>query len=268
MAEGSVAATWTQLMADVRVEGNAATLEIPAPWLQGRTAFGGLQAALALRAMRTLVPATPLRTLQATFLAPVPAGRALASAKLLRAGKNASHVEARILDGDNTAALLVGVFGSARESSVNVTPKPPATKPNAQPIPFRYLPNVVPAFTQFFDARWIAGLPPFTGDTATEHVLELGLREGGLASEAVVLALADFIPPLALSHLKAPANGATLTWMIEMLAGNLDGIPATGWRVDASLVAARDGYTSQSVMLSAPGGVPVALSRQSMVVFG
>jgi hypothetical protein len=38
--------------------------------------------------------------------------------------------------------------------------------------------------------------------------------------------------------------------------------------VDAELVAARDGYTSQSVMLWAPDGTPVAISRQSMLVFG
>ncbi|HVH33257.1 MAG TPA: hypothetical protein VM847_03985, partial [Tahibacter sp.] len=43
--------------------------------------------------------------------------------------------------------------------------------------------------------------------------------------------------------------------------------PAEGWRVDAELVAARDGYTSQSTWIVAPDGRPIALSRQSMVVF-
>lgn len=258
---------WTTLMSAVQADGDAAVLDIPDSWLQGRTAFGGLQAALAVRAMRARVPWTPLRTLQATFLAPVPAGRTVARAKLLRAGKNASHVEARVMDGDQTAALLVGVFGTSRESQVRLAPALPAVKANPQAIPFRYVPDVVPAFTQNFEARWVQGLPPFTGDRATEHVVEISMRDPGPVTESHVLALADFVPPVALSLLKTPAPGATLTWMIEMV-GDFAGAPTQGWRVDAQLLAGRDGYTSQSVMLSAPGGVPVCLSRQSMVVFG
>lgn len=258
---------WTQLMSAIQADGATAALDIPESWLQGRTAFGGLTAALALRAMRLIVPGVKLRTLQATFLAPVPAGRATAQARLLRAGKSASHVEARVMDGDNVAALVVGVFGAARESAVKVAPVVPALKPNPRAVPFGYVPNLVPAFTQNFEAKWLQGLPPFTGDTATEHVLEVSMRDPGPCTESHVLALADFVPPVALSLLKAPAPGATLTWMLEMI-GDFDGAPVGGWRVDAALVAGRDGYTSQSVMLWAPGGRPVALSRQSMVVFG
>ena len=43
---------------------------------------------------------------------------------------------------------------------------------------------------------------------------------------------------------------------------------AIGWRVDAQMMAAESGYTNQSLVLWGPGGVPVALGRQSMVVFG
>jgi hypothetical protein len=56
--------------------------------------------------------------------------------------------------------------------------------------------------------------------------------------------------------------------MLELLRDDVRELPLVGWRVDAELVAARDGYTSQSVMVWGPGGVPVALSRQSMLVFG
>jgi len=41
-----------------------------------------------------------------------------------------------------------------------------------------------------------------------------------------------------------------------------------GWRIDAQMMAADSGYTNQSLVLWGPGGVPVALGRQSMVVFG
>ena len=96
----------------------------------------------------------------------------------------------------------------------------------------------------------------------------MGLDGAGTATEAEVLALADFMPPVTMSFLKRPTPGGTLIWMMEFFADRFDHLPLGGWRVDADLVAATGGYTSQSVMLWGPGGEPVALSRQSMVVFG
>lgn len=259
---------FSELMSAATVDGATVSLNITEDWLQGRTAFGGLQAALALRAMRTVVPEAPLRTLQGTFLAPVPAGRASATAKILRAGKSATHVEVRLMDGEATAALLVGVFGTARESVVKLSPvRPEVTNGHAKPIPLPYVPGVVPAFTQHFEAKWLSGMPPFTAKGMPTQQIELSLRDPGPVTEYHVLALADFIPPVALSYLKQPAPGATMTWMIEMLAEKF-GSSCSGWRVEAHLDAARDGYTSQGLTLFAPDGTPVCLSHQNMVVFG
>ena len=43
------------------------------------------------------------------------------------------------------------------------------------------------------------------------------------SSEALIVALADFIPPLALSMLRTPAPGSSLTWMLELLTDTLTG---------------------------------------------
>lgn len=258
---------WSQLLARTRVQPGVASLEVTADWMQGRTVFGGLQAAVALRAMRSWVPHVPLRTLQGTFLAPVPQGALTARAQVLRTGKSATHVEARVVDGDATLAVLIGVFGAPRESNVTVVPRQPAVAA-AKPIDFPYVAGLTPAFTQHFKVRWLRGLPPYTGDTQTDHVLEVGLRDAGPATEDHVLAMADFIPPVALSHLRAPAPGSTLTWMIELLTRDFGGLGTERWRIDAQLAAAGEGYTSQSVMVWGPRGEPVAMSRQSMVVFG
>jgi acyl-coenzyme A thioesterase PaaI-like protein len=258
---------WSQLLAAARVQAGMAQLDVPADWLQGRTVFGGLQAAVALRAMRSLVPDVPLRTLQGTFLAPVPEGPVTARAQVLRTGKSATHVEARIVDGDTTLALLVAVFGAPRASTVTLRPRQ-ASLNVAKPIEFGFVRGVMPEFTQHFRVRWLRGLPPYTGDTQTDHVLEVSLRDPGPVTETHVLAIADFIPPVALSHLQKPAPGSTLTWMIELLTDRFDALGTERWRIDAYLASAMDGYTSQSVMVWGPGGEPVALSRQSMVVFG
>jgi acyl-CoA thioesterase len=251
-----------------RVEAGAgeARVDVPEDWLQGRTLFGGLQAAIALRAMRSLVPEAPLRSLQTTFVAPVPGGLVRSAARVLRSGKNATHVEARIVDGDTTLAVMVGIFGLARDSSVSVVPRQPDVTAG-KAIEMRYAPGLVPSFTQHFKARWLAGGPPFSGATAHDNVIELGMRDSGTATEYHVVAMADFIPPIALSFLKERAAAASLNWMLELLADDVSALPLEGWRLDAHLTAAAAGYTHQSLELWGPGGVPVALGRQTMVVF-
>lgn len=94
------------------------------------------------------------------------------------------------------------------------------------------------------------------------------MRDQGSATESHVLAMADFIPPVALSYLKTPVAAASLTWMLELLGEDVSSLPLDGWRIDAMMTAAHSGYINQSLMLWGPGGVPVALGRQTMVVFG
>lgn len=237
-------------------------------WLQGRSLFGGLQAALMLLAMRKQVPADlPLRTLQVTFLAPVPAGTVPIRARVLRAGKNTLHVEGRLVQGDQTLCLGIGIFGADRASTVRRIPEQPPCEPD-RPADSHYRPDGIPAFTQHFKARWLRGGPPFSGNRSPEAVLLVGLRDTGPVTEAHVPALADFIPPLGLSWFTVPTPGSSMTWMLEFLFHDFARLPLTGWRVDAQLVAAGNGYQSQSATLWGPGGVPVALSSQSMVVFG
>ena len=260
---------YSVLMSRIEARDGQASVDVPEDWLQGRTLFGGLQAAIALAAMRTVAPAYPLRSLQVTFLAPVPGGRVSATARVLRSGKNTTHVEGRIVDGGNTLALLVGVFGVGRDSAVMLRPRQraaPAPRPGAA-VELLRLPGIVPNFTQHFDARWLEGNLPFTGDTHPEHVIELAMRDRGNATEAHVVAMADFIPPIALSFLKERVAAASLTWMLEILAEDVTTWPLAGWRIDARMESAGAGYTSQSLVLWGPGGTAAALGRQTMVVF-
>ena len=126
--------------------------------VRGRTLFGGLQAVVGLAAMRSLAPEAPLRSLQVTFLAPVPGGPVRAHASILRSGKSATHVEARIVDGDNTLAL-----------------------DDAQ---------LHPALQGVLD-RGRSGID------RPDSVIELAMRDRGNATESHVLAMADFIRPSA-----------------------------------------------------------------------
>jgi hypothetical protein len=187
-------------------------------------------------------------------------------AEILRAGKNVTTVEAR-LAGETLQAIAVGTFGVARASEVSAVPvQPPISGDRSIELPF--IPGVVPAFLEHFAARWRAGSPPFTRVTERDHVVEVDMRDEGPTTEAHVLAIADFMPPLALAQLSRPVPGSTATWMLELFADRFDELALSGWRLDATLRSARDGYISQSVMLWGPDGVPVGIGHQSMLVFG
>jgi hypothetical protein len=260
----------TDLLASAKHDADGLSLVVPEDWMQGRSVFGGLQVAFALQAMRRLVPDAPLRTLQTTFLAPV-AGTMGVRAHILRQGKNASLVEARIGDGTATQAVIVGAFGIPRSSAVARTLAQPALEADASNVielPVGNDSGVAPRFTSHFNVRWLRGQPPFTGDHRFKHVLEVAIDEAGPATEAHLLAIADFIPPIALSHLRSPAPGSTLSWMLELLVDRIEALPLRGYRVDAEMVAARDGYTNQAVTIFAPDGTALALSHQTMLVFG
>jgi acyl-CoA thioesterase len=259
---------FSEVLASVKQDRDGFRATAPESWLQGRSLFGGLQSAIALRAIRTLLPAElPLRVLQTTFVAPVPAGEVRLSARVLRTGKSVTHAEARILSGSDTAAIVIGVFGSRRPSRVSVIPERPEVV-STQVFDVPFVPGLSADFIQHFALRWIRGDLPFTASRSRQAVLEVALRDEGPMTEEHVLAIADAPPPLAFSHLETFAKGSSMTWTLEMLTDSVSRLPLHGHRLDVELTAAADGYTSQSVMMWGPNGEAVALSRQSMVVFG
>jgi len=188
--------------------------------MQGRSVFGGLQVVVALDAMRTCVPGAVLSTLQATFVAPVPEGVVAARARVLRQGKNASHVEARLVAGNETLAVVAGVFGRPRSSKAAHMPSRPRVDAE-QGLELTFVPGLSPSFTQHFSARWLRGSLPFSGQPNPEQVVEVGMKDEGPATEGHVVAIADFVPPVALAYLDAPAPGSTLTWMLEFLCDDV-----------------------------------------------
>ncbi|HET9693325.1 MAG TPA: acyl-CoA thioesterase domain-containing protein, partial [Steroidobacteraceae bacterium] len=109
---------------------------VPPDWLQGRTVFGGMQMALAVRGMRTAMPdetrALPLRSVQMTFVGPVGGGEPVfLSPQLLRRGRSTSHARCDLLQGDGVGASAVGIFGVSRTSQfVHELPAPdPGKRP-------------------------------------------------------------------------------------------------------------------------------------------
>lgn len=251
---------------------DALTFHITDDWLQGRSSFGGLQAAFALVAMRQLTGVTsPLRVLQTTFIAPVGGGPVTATARTLRAGKSVTHIEARLLQGEDTLCLVVGIFGAARESVIAV-PMAVREAPNGpeglKDMPFAR--GIAPNFTQHFQWRWAAGGWPYCGSSEPFTRIWLKHRASTGSSlfdaEVALVGLADAVPSPALSMMKLPKASSSLTWTLELLRD----APVQGegfWRIDSDIHQAKDGYVAQTAIVVAPDNQPVALSRQAVVVF-
>lgn len=259
---------YSRIFGLIERDGSRASLLVPPEWKQGRAVFGGLQAALAVDVMRQVMPRhLPLRSLQMTFMAPLVGDRLSMSAVVLREGKHTLHVEARLREGDAVLATATGVFGEHRASALRVLPVMEPVS-DESPVPSRFIPGVTPSFLQHFRSVWLCGTFPGAGSLSTRATIVAELVDEGLATEAHLIAFGDYMPPLALSAFAERVPGSSMNWMLEILDDSYLGQPLQGWRLDAGMQAATGGYTSQSAVIWSPQGAPVALSRQTMAVFG
>lgn len=267
-ATAAVRQNVSQLLATCqRHDDGVFTAELSPDWLQGRSAYGGIQAALAVEAMLPFSGGLPIRTLQATLCAPVPDGTLRFEARLLRAGGNTRQIEARLIDDGSVLALFVGIFGRARASEVaHDLVQPDLTGQAGTRMPFV---EGMPAFLKQFSASIIKGHFPGSGTPDTEHVYRISLHDDaertGLPQ---MLAMTDFPPPVGLSWLKRFTPGSTMTWMLNFTGHPFADQPLADWVIDVKLDAAHDGYTQQTVTLFAPDGYAVARGTQCMVIFG
>jgi acyl-CoA thioesterase len=247
---------------------------IPATWGQGRASFGGLMAALVYEAMRARVaPGRPPRSLAITFVGPAePDVPVSFEVEVLREGKAVSQVLGRAVQNGQVVTLIQGSFGSGRDSRIQVAAEPaPQARAveDCQELP--YIAKVTPEFTRFLAMRWAFGGMPFTNNSSREMggwVRLRGESEAQAVSEAHLLALVDAWPPAVLPHLSAPAPGSSLTWTIEFVQPVAD-LTTLDWCLyRAQIEHARDGYGHVAAALWTAEGELLAISRQTVAVFG
>jgi acyl-CoA thioesterase len=92
---------------------------VPENWAQGRTAYGGFSAALALHvAQQSDVALPPLRSAQVSFIGPL-SGEIVIRASRLRRGRNAAFVQADVESAAGLGLRATFVFMAAVESRVD-----------------------------------------------------------------------------------------------------------------------------------------------------
>lgn len=243
---------------------------VPADWLQGRTVFGGMQMALAARAMRASLPDSlrnlPLRSAQMTFVGPLLGGEtAQLHGQALRQGKSTAHARCDLIQQGQVVCTVTGIFGGGRSSQfMREMPRPAVERAPGQVEPA----TLVPRFTQHFELRWAVGGAPYSGHPDPHSLIYARLRDRECGAEDALLALADVIPTPVLSMLQPPALASSLNWMIEVLRD-----PATlDWHdwalIETEVRAGTDGYVSQTSVLYGPDGHAYSVSHQTVGVYG
>ncbi|MEH6566058.1 MAG: thioesterase family protein [Halopseudomonas sp.] len=247
------------------------SVTIPADWAQGRAGYGGLVAALVVAGMRKKVAeGRPVRSLAITFVGPVTPGASMTvEAELLREGRAVSQVLGRAVQNGQTMCIIQGSFGAGRESSVDVSAEPGPSAPapeSCQRMPF--IEGLNPPFIRYFDVRWTFGDYPCTNSRKREMGGWMRFDEEFENFDAVhLVGLVDVWPPAVLPHLKERAPASSLTWTIEFVQPQPD--LGDGWMLyRANIEHARDGYGHIAAMIWSRAGELVAISRQTVAVFG
>lgn len=245
-------------------------------WLQGRTCYGGLVAALAAQAMHDEAGAgwpadVSLRALQTSFVAPVNPGLLDITVQVLRQGKNVCQVMAHARQDDQIAAVLLGVFSADRPSALQPRLPQPDRLPMAAdqlPMPPEQ-PSRAPTFLQHFDMRWADGPPPFSGGQGWRSSLFIRQHRDDLAAvrtDVQIVLVADLAPTPVIGQLSSYAPNSSVTWALELRPVRAVQ-PGEWWRADNESTMVAGGYVNHAARLWAPSGELGAFGYQVVAVF-
>lgn len=249
------------------------TAHVEEGWGQGRATYGGLVAGLLLSAIKATTDeggTPPLRSMTVSFVAPVTAGSAGIEARVLRAGSRATQAEAHLVQEGQVGAAMLASFGGERESTVQVTPRvlmPDLPAPDGvEALP--HIPGMTPDFFQHVELRLADGGWPYSGAHTSHMQGWMRFREAPPTfDEEHFVSLVDAWPPAVIQMLSTPAPASSLTWTLEIL-GDITAAPDTHWAYDVRTDHAAHGYAHTEAHVWRPDGSLVAISRQTVAVFG
>lgn len=245
------------------------SVNIPQDWRQGRTAYGGLSAALALEAcLKDFPDLPPLRSTMVNFIGPVTVDPIFKS-MLLRQGRNVTMVEVKAFAEEALVLSVTFSFGGSRQSEMSVDFTAPSA-PKAESCDLFTPPAAkafVPSFFHNFDTRLIEGGRPMSGADkgyirAWSRHQDQNSREGASS----LLCIADVLPPAAMPLFKKMGPVSSMTWMCNILVDDIS-TQHGWWHLDTNLTAARGGYASQVMRIWNSEGELVVEGMQSVAMF-
>lgn len=247
------------------------TIELPEGWGQGRALFGGLTAAIAWQHAHLGVNQEQhLRAFTVSFVAPVQPGSAQLLRRILRQGNHVTQVAVKIIQNQQVMLAALASYGRSRDSSVRVTDTPTARVPAREHGASFPKSRLMPEFTHHFDYHLCVGGMPFSSQANREFGGWMRFsHEQQPLTIGMLLGLVDAWPPALLPYLSAPTPASSLTWTIEFPEPlHSDYRSDQWWQYVAYIDYAADGYGHTHAHVWDESGQLVAISRQTVTVFG
>ena len=243
---------------------------VPGEWTQGRTAYGGLTAALAVVAAQHTAgdPLPPLKSAHFLLSAPV-VDTATFTARRLREGRSASSVAVETVSGGQVAAHASLIFARPRPSAIEhdhigapTVPAPDECAPFADAdAPLR------PAFVDNVEMVRAGGPVPLANDGRPRFLAWVRHRGAeGVDPTIALVALADAMPPATTAAFTEWAPVSTMNWTIHVCTDELP--KPTDWMLlESSSTFTRDGYSHQAMTLWDSDLRPVLQGSQTVALF-
>jgi acyl-CoA thioesterase len=258
------------LMTHAEASPSGRTLSIDETWLQGRSWYGGLQLALAMKSIRDEVGSSiPLRSLHASFIAPISHQRpALARAEILRAGRSVTQARGTVEQDGKSCFEMIAILGNSRDSEMNYDSNSPLPINPDSSRRLTYIEGMTPNCTQHYDIRFIRGEPPFSQATDARATIIARPAVSDLSyTEADFLAISDIIPPPVISLMKKRAPISSMNCALEIIRPEAIFGTAQWVRFESEVHDCHSGYAWQTARLYSEEGVLLAISHQSVAVF-
>ncbi|MDB6444455.1 Acyl-CoA thioesterase [Pseudomonas sp. NFACC32-1] len=236
-------------------------------WRQGRTVFGGLSAALSLQTvlLETGADLPPFKSAQVSFIGPVTDAQTF-NTSVLRRGRSMTSVAVDCMSGNDLALRTTLSFALPRTSRIvhEAWGRPAVAGPTRYPV-LHLDRQIAPACAFNFEMRPAGGSLPMTGADHPELLMWVRhLDAQGVDPAVALIALADSLPPAAMTCFTEPAAISSASWMIDLPQ------PATAGRwflINAFSRQALEGYSLQDMEIWDESGRRVLWARQTVAVF-
>lgn len=235
-------------------------------WMQGRTTYGGMSAALCLKAvLNSIDDLPPLRSAQINFIGPV-GGDVSIKTKVMRRGRSVAYISAEMAGEKGLATHAVFCFGEGRESRLNLDFTEPPKVPSIGESQDFFDAGFGPSFANNYDCLLAQGGLPMSGSKESEHYIWVRHKDKKADDIIALVGIADMPPPAVLPMFKEFAPVSSMTWMMNFLSDDItteDG----WWLMRSAAEHARDGYSSQDMQVWNSEGKLIISALQNVAVF-
>lgn len=255
--------SFAALISAARQADGSLSCDMPDSWRQGRTAYGGLSAAIAYNAARAIETNLPaLRSAQIAFVGPV--GNTLQThTTTLRRGKSTAFVETRIISDGELALVGTFLFMAERPSPVTLAAPaaPAAPLPEDAEIAMR---GKGPAYRSQMEFRHAASLQD-RGKPELLRWVRLREREG-IDPVSELILINDSLPAAILPMFETPPIVSSANWTMHLHGSDIathDG----WWLVQAKAESALGGISNQFMSVWNRTGEAAVSATQTVSFF-